>query len=76
MSYLVLTFLLLTFGFTYLYAYSYRLVIAIIIGLVYFFWGIWHHWHEHTLHQAVVLEYFGFSLLAVTILIFISLRAA
>jgi hypothetical protein len=76
MSYLVLVFLLSIFAVTYLYAYSYRLMVAIMIGLVYFFWGIWHHWREHTLHQAVVLEYFGFSLLAVTILIFISLRAA
>lgn len=75
MSYLFLAFLLLIFAVTYLYAYSSRLFVAVIIGAVYFLWGIWHHYREHSLHPVVVMEYFGFSLLAVTILIFISLRA-
>ncbi len=75
MSYLVLGLLLSIFGLTYLYAYSARLIVAVIIGVIYFFWGIWHHYREHTLHLVVALEYFGFSLLAVTLLIFISLRA-
>jgi hypothetical protein len=75
MSYLVLGLLLSIFGLTYLYAYSARLIVAIMIGVVYFAWGVWYHYREGSLHPSVVLEYFGFSLLAVTILIFISLRA-
>lgn len=52
-----------------------RFTISIIIGLSYFLWGLLTHFKDKTLHLSVILEYLAISLLATTILIFISLRA-
>jgi len=54
---------------------DYRLFTSVALGLSYFLWGIITHWRNKTLYWPVVLEYFAISLLATTVLIFISLRA-
>ncbi|MFC1627066.1 hypothetical protein ACFL18_00730 [Patescibacteria group bacterium] len=74
-AYLILIIILASLGLVYLNLAVFRLPIAILIGLAYFIWGVYAHWRDKTLHLLVVLEYLGLSLLAVTILIFISLRA-
>jgi len=50
-----------------------RLVTAVVIGLVYFLYGIIIHLTDKSLHLLVVLEFLSF--LGTAILIFISYRA-
>ncbi|AKM79517.1 MAG: hypothetical protein UX85_C0005G0070 [Candidatus Beckwithbacteria bacterium GW2011_GWB1_47_15] len=52
-----------------------RLVTAVVIGLVYFLYGIIIHLTDKSLHLLVVLEYLFLSFLGTAILIFISYRA-
>lgn len=54
---------------------SFRLMLAVLIGISYLIWGIITHWKNKTLFWPVVLEYFAIGLLATTVLIFLSLRA-
>lgn len=69
-SILVLGLLILSFCFFYLPAY--RVMISVLIGLIYFAWGVLTHWVDDSLYWPVMLEYLSFSLLAVIILIFLS----
>lgn len=43
---------------------------AIVLGVFYTFWGIWHHSRSNSLHQSVVLEYVGLGFLATSVLMF------
>ena len=74
-AYLILSLALTILGILFLKLSYFRLYTSVIIGLSYFFWGIIIHLKDKSLHWPVVLEYFGLSLLAVVILVFISLRA-
>ena len=74
-AYLILGLVLITLGILFLKLPYFRIYISIFIGLSYFLWGIIIHLKDKSLHLPVVLEYFGLSLLAVVILVFISLRA-
>jgi len=58
----------------YIYLRDFRIIASVAIGLSYFLWGLWMHRHDRTLQLPIILEYFSFSLLAVIVLIFISLR--
>ncbi len=74
-SYIALSLILLALGLAFLNFSAYRILLASLMGAIYFFWGVFTHWKDNTNHLIIVLEYLGISLLAVTILIFISLRA-
>jgi hypothetical protein len=54
---------------------AWRIIISMAIGTVYFFSGCLLHLRQKTLHFSIVLEYFVISLLGISILIFLSLRA-
>lgn len=71
--YSVLVFGLLILSLCFFYLPAYRVIISLLLGLIYFVWGLVTHWLEDSLHWPVVLEYLCFSLLAITILIFLSL---
>ena len=73
--YFIITLILLSLSWLYFSYPVYRLVASILIGTVYFFSAIILHIKDNTLHLSIVLEYFVISLLGITILIFISLRA-
>jgi len=74
-SYLALSLSLLMLGFFFLNFSAYRILLASLMGVIYFFWGVFTHWKDNTNHLIVILEYLFISLLAVTLLIFMSLRA-
>ena len=74
-NYLSLIIVLGSLAAAYLYLPVYRLWLAVIMGLSYFFWGIWRHFEDKTLHWSIVLEYFSLALLGVSLLIFMGLRA-
>lgn len=74
-SYAALAVILAVLSLVFLNFSASRLTISIIIGLSYFLWGLLTHFKDKTLHLSVILEYLAISLLATTILIFISLRA-
>lgn len=44
---------------------------AVVLGVFYTFWGLWHHARTNSLHQDTVLEYVGLGVLATTILLFL-----
>lgn len=71
--YSVLVFGLLILSFCFFYFPAYRIIISVLLGLIYFIWGLVTHWLDDSLHWPIVLEYLSFSLLAVIILIFLSL---
>ncbi|MEK7514146.1 MAG: hypothetical protein AAB580_04655 [Patescibacteria group bacterium] len=71
--YSVLVFGLLILSLCFFYLPAYRVIISLLLGLIYFVWGLVTHWLDDSLHWPVVLEYLCFSLLAVIILIFLSL---
>lgn len=71
--YSILVFGLLILSFCFFYLPAFRPEISVLIGLIYFLWGLVTHWLEDSLHWPVVLEYLSFSVLAVIILIFLSL---
>ena len=73
MSYLALTLILGTLGGAYLYFPAYRLWLSLALGLSYFLWGIISH--KSHLHASIVLEYFVLSLLGMSLLMCVSLRA-
>ena len=64
------SFWVINFKFVFFYLPAYRIVISVLLGLIYFIWGLVTHWQDDSLHWPVVLEYLCFSLLAVIILIF------
>ncbi|OGG07089.1 hypothetical protein A2872_02730 [Candidatus Gottesmanbacteria bacterium RIFCSPHIGHO2_01_FULL_42_12] len=51
-----------------------QLIITVILGFSYVFWGIFHHLHTGTLKLPVVLEYISISALVVFILALFLLR--
>lgn len=73
MMYVGLILVLGVLGSAYLYFPPQRLLLAAIMGLSYFIWGIWAH--KKALHWQIVLEYFVLALLGMSLLIFLSLRA-
>jgi hypothetical protein len=74
-AYLILFFILFSLSYAFYQFSAFRIIIAVVLGLSYFCWGVIIHLKDKTLYWPIVLEYFGLSLLAVIILIFISLRA-
>lgn len=74
MAYLNLSLWLLILGVLFLKIPSYRIIISLIMGISYFLWGIFMHRQNKTLYLSVICEYLVISLLAITVLIFISLR--
>jgi len=45
-------------------------IFYIVIALgIYFFWAVWHHWEDHTLTLATVLEYLILTLILFWLLI-------
>ncbi len=75
MSYLILFVWLGILSLVFFKFVSFRLILAVLMGISYLIWGIITHWRNKTLYWPVVLEYFAIGLLATTVLIFISLRA-
>lgn len=75
MAYLILIIWLAVLSFFFFQFPGYRILTAIIIGLSYTCWGIIIHKRSKTLYLPIILEYLAISLLAITVLIFISLRA-
>ncbi len=51
-----------------------QLIVTVILGLSYIFWGVFHHLHMGTLKSQVVLEYISISSLVVFILALFLLR--
>lgn len=43
---------------------------AVVLGVFYTFWGLWHHDRTNSLHAATVLEYVGLGFLATSVLFF------
>jgi len=75
MAYLILLVWTGILGLVFFKFVSFRLTLAVLMGISYFIWGIITHWRNKTLYWPVVLEYFAIGLLATTVLIFLSLRA-
>lgn len=75
MSYLTLIVWLSVLSLIFFKLPDYRLLTSVALGLSYFLWGIITHLRDKTLFLPVVLEYLTIGLLAITVLIFISLRA-
>jgi len=73
--YILTAVLLVILAFFYLQYSQWQIVLSILIGAVYFFSGTLSHLKEKTLHFSIMLEYFVISLLGISILIFLSLRA-
>lgn len=69
---------ILSFGLFGLFYYRHRvptqMVISVLLGITYVFWGILHHFHKKDLHCRVVLEYIAISALVVFVLIIFLLR--
>ena len=74
-AYLSLAFILIILSLIFFTLPAFRLFTSIALGLSYFIWGVVIHLKAKNLHLPIVLEYFGISLLATIILIFLSLRA-
>lgn len=74
-AYLSLAFILIILSLIFFTLPTFRLFTSIALGLSYFIWGVAIHLKDKSLHLPVVMEYFGISLLATIILIFLSLRA-
>jgi len=74
-AYLSLAFILILLSLIFFILPAFRLFTSIALGLSYFIWGMAIHLKDKSLHLPIVLEYFGLSLLATIILIFLSLRA-
>jgi hypothetical protein len=73
--YLFLSLFLASMALLFMNLPQWRTVISLIMGLSYFFWGVITHYLDKDLHWLVAMEYLIFSLLAVFMLIFLSLRA-
>lgn len=74
MAYLNLSLWLLILGVLFLKIPNYRIILSLIMGVSYFLWGVFIHHRNKTLYLSVICEYLAISLLAITVLIFISLR--
>lgn len=48
-----------------------QIVVAILITLLYIFWGIIHHLINHDLHLKIMVEYILIGILGLTMIIFI-----
>lgn len=75
MIYFLLLVILAIFGTAYLYLPAYRVVLAVVMALGYFLWGVYHHFKDKTLYWPVVLEYLVLAIIGMSLLIFLSLRA-
>lgn len=51
-----------------------QIAISVLMGVLYIFWGIFHHFHESNLTGQVVLEYIAIASLVDFILIIFLLR--
>lgn len=51
-----------------------RLVTIFILSLIYFGWGIWHHYEEKNLSRSHLLEYLAISALIFAVLAFVFLN--
>lgn len=40
-------------------------IAAIILGISYVVWGVFHHWRRGDLHPKIVLEYVGLAILGI-----------
>ena len=69
------TVILVALAFMFLHYSAWQIIISIAIGAIYFFSGCLLHLKQKTLHLSIVLEYFVISLLGISLLIFLSLRA-
>lgn len=71
-DYIVLLFLVITYlVFILLASFDHRYIRLATIGFasLYFFWGLWHHKKEKSLHPKVVLEYFIIATLGLWLII-------
>jgi hypothetical protein len=49
--------------------YAQKILFTSITLLIYFFWAIWHHWEDHKLNLATILEYLAIVALLFWLLI-------
>lgn len=50
---------------------SYKKLIIFLTGGCYFWWGIFHHWRQDDLYTKIVLEYLLFSILGISVMLFL-----
>ena len=74
----LLLLILLAFGLAGLYYFGYQpdkqIIVAVVFSLLYFLWGVLHHYHEGDLTVEVGLEYISLSVLVLVVLVLFFLR--
>jgi len=53
---------------------SSQIAIVVLMGILYVFWGVFHHFHDRSLTGKVLMEYIGMAILISFVLILFLLR--